>query len=349
MPSPPPAPMITTILPTFRRPKLLRRAIRSALNQTYPHLEVRVYDNASGDETPEVVAELARQDTRVKYHCHPTNIGVVRNFSYGMQRVDTPFFSFFQDDDVLLPDFYRNALAGFERYPEVICSVTAHLQVNGQGEVLAVPVVALKPGLYPPPQGMLALLNSSVNWTSFLIRREAIKKVGLLDEEVCDAGDLDFQLRMAAHFPIIVSHAVGTLGLGDDEVASGSFRLDPMVGQFGKMLRKLTQDERIPAEARAHAAKALTERLQQLVFWRYGLRPLLRKNWKDADRAAAVLRTELHQPSRSLFLSTLVKLCKYVPPAYYACVSLRALRRSLPKRINRLDHRWGTYARFLEV
>ena len=95
MPSGPSAPIITTILPTFRRPRLLRRAIRSALNQTYPHLEVRVYDNASGDETPEVVAELARQDARVKYHCHPTNIGAARNFLYGMERVDTPFFFFF--------------------------------------------------------------------------------------------------------------------------------------------------------------------------------------------------------------------------------------------------------------
>jgi glycosyltransferase involved in cell wall biosynthesis len=312
-------------------------------------LEVRVYDNASGDETPEVVAELARQDARVKYHCHPTNIGAARNFLYGMERVDTPFFSFFQDDDVYLPDFYRNALAGFESYPEAICSVTAHLQVNGQGEVLAVPVAALKPGLYAPPEGMLAIVNSRVTWASCLIRREAIEKVGLLDLEAGDAGDLDFQLRMAAHFPMVVSHAVGTLGGSDDDTASASFRIELMVCYFDKMLRKLTQDGRIPAEVRISAGRALTERLQQIVFWRYGLRPLLRKNWSGADRAGAVLRTELHQPSRGLFLSTLAKLCKYVPPAYYAFLSARALRRSLPRRINRLDHRWGTYAKFLEI
>ncbi len=53
-------PQITTVIPTYRRPKLLRRAIESVLAQTYPHLKVTVFDNASGDETPEVVAELAR-------------------------------------------------------------------------------------------------------------------------------------------------------------------------------------------------------------------------------------------------------------------------------------------------
>jgi glycosyltransferase involved in cell wall biosynthesis len=54
-------PLITTIIPTYRRPKLLRRAIKSVLNQTYLHFQVCVYDNASGDETAEVVSELAKK------------------------------------------------------------------------------------------------------------------------------------------------------------------------------------------------------------------------------------------------------------------------------------------------
>jgi glycosyltransferase involved in cell wall biosynthesis len=62
---------ITTVIPTYRRPRLLSRAIRSVLSQNYPHLEVHVYDNGSGDGTPQVVAELAERDPRVKYHCPP--------------------------------------------------------------------------------------------------------------------------------------------------------------------------------------------------------------------------------------------------------------------------------------
>lgn len=54
-------PMITTIIPTYRRPRLLRRAIRSVLNQTYPHFQVCVYDNASGDETATIVADNIRK------------------------------------------------------------------------------------------------------------------------------------------------------------------------------------------------------------------------------------------------------------------------------------------------
>ena len=42
-----PRPLITTVIPTYRRPHMLQRAIRSVLDQTYPHFKICVYDNAS--------------------------------------------------------------------------------------------------------------------------------------------------------------------------------------------------------------------------------------------------------------------------------------------------------------
>src|SRR5271168_4302039 len=96
-------PCITTIIPTYRRPRLLPRAITSVLKQTYPHFEVHVYDNASGDETRQVVESIAATDPRVKYHCHESNIGLVANFAYGMERVTTPLFNLLSDDDLVFP------------------------------------------------------------------------------------------------------------------------------------------------------------------------------------------------------------------------------------------------------
>jgi glycosyltransferase involved in cell wall biosynthesis len=87
-------PLITVIIPTFRRPKLLRRAILSVLNQTFSAFQVCVYDDASNDNTQKVVTELAEADSRIKYYCHEQNIGVVENFNYGLKEVNTPFFRF---------------------------------------------------------------------------------------------------------------------------------------------------------------------------------------------------------------------------------------------------------------
>ena len=68
-------PLITTIIPTYQRPKLLRRAIKSGLNQNYPHFQVCVYDNASGDETETVVREFTAKDSRIQYFRQEKNRG----------------------------------------------------------------------------------------------------------------------------------------------------------------------------------------------------------------------------------------------------------------------------------
>jgi len=68
-------PLITTIIPTYQRPKLLRRAIKSGLNQNYPHFQVCVYDNASGDETETVVREFTAKDSRIQYFRQEKNKG----------------------------------------------------------------------------------------------------------------------------------------------------------------------------------------------------------------------------------------------------------------------------------
>jgi len=70
---------ITTIIPTYRRPKLLLMAVLSVLEQTYPNFRNWIYGNDSQNKTAEVAARLAAQDPRVKYHCHKENIGAVAN------------------------------------------------------------------------------------------------------------------------------------------------------------------------------------------------------------------------------------------------------------------------------
>ena len=82
---------------------------------------------------------LLNEDNRVHYHRHPVNIGSTPNFVFGMDRVDTPYFSLLSDDDVLLPSFYESALEGFRRHPEAIFSACSVIQTTPSGEVGHVP------------------------------------------------------------------------------------------------------------------------------------------------------------------------------------------------------------------
>ena len=148
-------PQITTIIPTYQRPKMLRRAILSVLNQTYPYLQACVYDNASGDGTAEVVAELAKSDPRVRYHCHSENIGGLANFEYGISQVQTSFFSLLSDDDFLLPNFYMDAMAKLENYPEAVFCAGSTIMANENADILALSLTDCQDGIIYPPEGLL--------------------------------------------------------------------------------------------------------------------------------------------------------------------------------------------------
>ncbi len=77
-------PMVTTVLTTFRNPKLLVRAIKSVLSQKFSDFRLSVYDDASGDDTESVVAKIAAGDSRITYHRHPTNVPRTSPFSRKM-------------------------------------------------------------------------------------------------------------------------------------------------------------------------------------------------------------------------------------------------------------------------
>ncbi len=130
-----PDPLITIILPTFRRPTMLPKAIQSVLDQDFRDFTLSIYDNCSNDETPSVVRRYVEQDERIKYHCHAQNIGAAANYSYALREVRTPFFSFLADDDWLLPNFCSSALTAFDAFPSgAICCGPDYLRYGRRAE-----------------------------------------------------------------------------------------------------------------------------------------------------------------------------------------------------------------------
>ena len=142
--------LVTTVIPTYRRPALLKRAIESVLGQTAGTQRIAVYDNASGDDTGAVVLDIARRDPRVRYHRQAANLGSFENFRLGLAEVSTPFFSLLSDDDVLLPRFYETALSALRQHPTALFAVTRVLQVDRTGHLLSIEGRSWSPGLHGP-------------------------------------------------------------------------------------------------------------------------------------------------------------------------------------------------------
>ena len=282
----------SVLVPTFRRPALLERAIRSALGQSHRDLEVWVYDNASGDETPEVVARLAAADTRVHYHVHADNLGSFANFRYAIEHVRTPFFSVLADDDMLLPDFHRLALETFAESSQLAMVGLECLHSELGGALLR--RAAIRPGAYLPPDGMLEMLRQGhPSWSSVLFRREVVDLIGGIDAGADLYIDLDVLLRVAARAPFVVRPEAGAVFFYH-EGASGSSASGELGrwNAFAHLIDRTAADATLPHALRQEAVGRLRAMFRSMLL-KNGVGAARRGNLVGAATAAKELRARL--------------------------------------------------------
>jgi glycosyltransferase involved in cell wall biosynthesis len=129
-----PEPRVTVFVPTHNRAALTREAIRSVLAQTAEDFALVVADNASTDDTPEMVASFA--DERIRYIRREENLGLVGNFNACLDSVQTPYCVIVCDDDRLDPDFLATTVPILEEREEVGMAHTAFRTVDDSGAVV---------------------------------------------------------------------------------------------------------------------------------------------------------------------------------------------------------------------
>lgn len=109
-------PLVSIVVATYNRRDLVVRAVRSALAQTHPLVEVIVSDDASPDDTWSALRGI--EDPRLSVSRQPSNAGVWNNWTAVVRRARGGFLVFLGDDDVLHPEFVARHLGVFGRVPE---------------------------------------------------------------------------------------------------------------------------------------------------------------------------------------------------------------------------------------
>jgi Glycosyl transferase family 2 len=107
--------LVTVAVPTWNRAAFLRQCVNSVRRQTYDDLEILVGDNASTDDTPAVVGELAQGDDRIRYVRHAENLGMVGNWNALLRAATGRFFLLLSDDDLLAPDAIERLVSACDR------------------------------------------------------------------------------------------------------------------------------------------------------------------------------------------------------------------------------------------
>lgn len=93
-------PLVSIGLPVYNGERFLREALDSLLAQEHRHFELIISDNASTDETPQICAEYAARDSRIRYIRRKNNEGAVNNFNLVLKLAEGDFFMWAASDDL---------------------------------------------------------------------------------------------------------------------------------------------------------------------------------------------------------------------------------------------------------
>lgn len=192
-------PQVSIILPTYNRAKILPRTIESILNQTFKNFELIIVDDGSTDDTEKIVKNFQRKDKRIVYIKNIQNRGVSFSRNKGIKIAKGEYIAFQDSDDEWLPKKLQKQVKIFEKLPNsfgVIYSDAIKIYEGKNKKYFSAPT--LMKGIINNKtldyQGLYILPPST------LIKRECFKKIGLFDEKLLVAEDLDFFTRASQYY-----------------------------------------------------------------------------------------------------------------------------------------------------
>lgn len=126
--------IVTTVIPTYRRPEGLRAAVASALAQDVASHAVIVVDDGAGlpelPADPRLVAVSLRRNTG--------SVAIVRNV--GIRLARSPYVAFLDDDNTWRPDHLRLSLGALQEGADVVYTAVRRLRPDGSTlDVLSTP------------------------------------------------------------------------------------------------------------------------------------------------------------------------------------------------------------------
>lgn len=193
---------LSVVIPTFNRADMLKRALKSIVMQDCKPDEVIVSDNASTDNTGEVLSGFEGCGFKLTYSRHPENVGMLKNWEHAISLVKTDQFLILADDDYLLPGCLRAAREAFSTIANLgmWCGITVCVDKSLNPKSIAPAIITV-----PKALSGLELLTFPMRHpgsTGTVFSREAFERVGGFRRESAYLADLSIMLRIASRFKV---------------------------------------------------------------------------------------------------------------------------------------------------
>lgn len=186
-------PTVSVIIPTYNRARYLADGVGSVTAQDYNDCEIIVVDDGSTDGT-----QAADLGPAVRY-VRQENRGPAAARNHGIRLSRGRYIAFLDSDDLFLPGKLTAQVRCFEERPETGLVYTGCRLIDDDGRPLAERYGARLFGwVYPD-----LVFGECLPTPSVMVRRDVLDRVGVFEESMRWAEDLDLWRRVARHYPIV--------------------------------------------------------------------------------------------------------------------------------------------------
>lgn len=186
-------PKVSVIIPCYNRGKFIAETVESALNQTYPNIELIVVDDGCTDNSREI---LERYADHIKIMEHPgrVNKGQSSGINLGLRNACGEYIAILDSDDLFASKKIATQIEFLENHLQFGLVYANGMLIDECGKRL---YPLFDSAHAPPTCPEDVLLNCCFNLPSnALIRRSAFEKVGFFDESLRTAQDHDMAIRL---------------------------------------------------------------------------------------------------------------------------------------------------------
>ncbi len=186
---------LSVVLPNYNHGALIGRALDALLSQELPPSEIIVVDDASTDDSLEVIERFAAEAPSMRVLVNRRNCGAVAALERGLLAARGTYVYFAAADDWVLPGFFALAIETLDAHPRagLFCG-DARLADSRTGKTTGYrPIVRpFNRAGYVGPQSALRLLARIDNWIltgSAVFRRDCVAWAGGFDEGLGSFAD----------------------------------------------------------------------------------------------------------------------------------------------------------------
>jgi glycosyltransferase involved in cell wall biosynthesis len=194
-------PLVTVVTPSLNQGRFIRATIDSVLTQDYPAVEYLVMDGGSTDDT---LAILQSYSSHLTWDSR-SDTGQASAVNAGWRQGRGEILGWLNSDDLYLPGAVTTAVAYLERHPHVDAVYGDGYHLDEAGAVLE---------RYPTEPFDLDRLAEVcfICQPSVFLRRQAVEKVGGLDEALRYCMDYDLWIRLGgiARFGLVPRYLAAT-------------------------------------------------------------------------------------------------------------------------------------------